>query len=554
MSPLRMGSATVAEVTSEDLAARVDALRAGLESGGAELDPQVAGVAQVVVDKVRSRTAIAGDHTVVALAGATGSGKSSLFNALTQTGLAVVGARRPTTSSPVAAVWGDQPANALLDWLGIGTRHAMETDESNGRGSVGGLEGLVLVDLPDFDSRIRAHRDEAERLLERVDLFVWVTDPQKYADSRLHDDYIAALKEHEANTLIVLNQTDRLTRDQLRICLGDLTRLVQQDGIASPTVLATSTVDGQGLDELRQRLTNSVAAHHLSRHRLAADVKVSASRLRADVHDTEPTLDDKAQRGLVGALSTAAGVPTVVDAVERDYHREAVARTGWLFTRWVARLKPDPLKRLRLKRSDLTGMSRSEVRSVLGRSSLPKATPTARATVDLATDELRRRAGSGLPMRWTRAVAAATEPGDEDLADALDQAVMGTSLEARNPFWWMVFGIIQVVLGIVAVLGLVWLAVLAVLGWLQLPDIDTPSFGPFALPLLMLVGGLATGLLLAVLARPLASVGSRRRGRLIAERMRESISGVAMTHIVQPVRAVLARHALTRESLDRAQG
>ena len=29
-------------------------------------------------------------------------------------------------------------------------------------------------------------------MLELVDLFVWVTDPQKYADARLHDDYVAA--------------------------------------------------------------------------------------------------------------------------------------------------------------------------------------------------------------------------------------------------------------------------------------------------------------------------------------------------------------------------
>ena len=49
-----------------------------------------------------SRRLAAGPQTTVALAGATGSGKSSLFNALSGTRLAEQGARRPTTSQTLA--------------------------------------------------------------------------------------------------------------------------------------------------------------------------------------------------------------------------------------------------------------------------------------------------------------------------------------------------------------------------------------------------------------------------------------------------------------------
>ena len=63
-----------------------------------------------VVAKVEERTALVGGHTVVALAGATGSGKSSLFNALVGSPVATVGVRRPTTSTPTAAIWGDEPS------------------------------------------------------------------------------------------------------------------------------------------------------------------------------------------------------------------------------------------------------------------------------------------------------------------------------------------------------------------------------------------------------------------------------------------------------------
>jgi hypothetical protein len=118
--------------------------------------------------------------------------------------------------------------------------------------------------------------------------------------------------------------------------------------------------------------------------------------------------------------------------------------------------------------------------------------------------------------------------------------------------WWRAFGLAQLVLALVAVLGLGWLVVLVVLGWLALPDVSTPSLGPVPYPLLMFVGGVVLGIALAALARYLAVVGSRRRGQLIRSRLLEAVSGVAAERIVAPVRAVLARHRETREALDRA--
>lgn len=50
----------------------------------------------------------------------------------------------------------------------------------------------------------------------------WVTDPQKYADARLHDDYVSALATHEAVTMVVLNQSDRLSDAEVDQCRTDL--------------------------------------------------------------------------------------------------------------------------------------------------------------------------------------------------------------------------------------------------------------------------------------------------------------------------------------------
>ena len=123
MSPLMMGSKQVKAVSAEELTSRSVALEQALDAGGAELDPAAVASARAVVDKIGERISKAGNHTVVALAGATGSGKSSLFNALVGADVAVVGARRPTTSRPVAAVWGKEDATELLDWLSVAQRH-----------------------------------------------------------------------------------------------------------------------------------------------------------------------------------------------------------------------------------------------------------------------------------------------------------------------------------------------------------------------------------------------------------------------------------------------
>ena len=513
MSPLKMGSRQVKALSGEELTFRARSLEQALDAGGAQLDPVQSREAKAVVTKVGERTSKTGGHTVVALAGATGSGKSSLFNALVGSPVATVGARRPTTSRPVAAVWGSQDASELLDWLSVSQRHHVEAEAASA--GVGTLDGLVLLDLPDFDSRVIAHREEAERVLSLVDVFVWVTDPQKYADARLHDDYLRVLSTHDAVTVVVLNQADRLTDEQSRRVRDDLARLAKADGIGSVQVVTTSATTAAGVGDLRLRLAAAVASENAARHRLAADIRASAGRLRSDVAPSETVLSEHADDELVDALGRAAGVPTVVAAVERDYRNQAWGRTGWPFTRWVRGLRPDPMKRLRLNARDAVeeklAVTASDVRSVLGRSSLPPASPAARAAVDLATRRVGDLAADGLPPRWADAVSDAATPPGPELGDALDQAVVGTSLKVRPPVWWRAFGIAQLLLAVIAVGGLLWLAVLVLLGWLQLPEIDTPRLGPLPYPLVMLVGGLLLGLALAALARTLSSAARSKR-------------------------------------------
>ena len=111
-------------------------------------------------------------------------GKSTLFNALAGLELARVGSavRRPRARWPASgARRGPTP---LLEWLrDPAAPPGAAARASSTRGAGDALDGLVLLDLPDHDSTDLTHRHEVDRLVELVDLFVWVLDPQKYADA-----------------------------------------------------------------------------------------------------------------------------------------------------------------------------------------------------------------------------------------------------------------------------------------------------------------------------------------------------------------------------------
>ncbi|MDQ2757356.1 MAG: YfjP family GTPase, partial [Actinomycetota bacterium] len=540
MSPLVAGSRTLVGPPRTTLIERARQIGTALELGGAQMVSADADDARSLVQRVEERITLGGDHTVVVLAGATGSGKSSLFNAVTGADLAEVGVRRPTTSTATAAVWGPKQAGPLLDWLEIDTRHGLGPTARDD-GVFGSLDGLVLLDLPDTDSRERHHRAEVERVLQLCDVFVWVTDPQKYADAVLHEGYLHQLSAHEAATVIVLNQVDRLEPSEAGACRADLVRLLQHDGLSGSCVVTTSARTGQGVPELRQRLANAVAGGSASRHRLGIDLDEMSTRLRRSVGDTEAVLAEGPDGGLVLALSRAAGVPVVLQAVVADFKRSSLARTGWLFTRWRRHLHPDPLGRLRLAPGTfvIPEVDSADVRAVLGRSSLPAPSPAARSAVRLATRELTDRAAVGLPPRWARAVAERSSPDRTRLEEHLDRAVTHTPLRAPDPLWWRVTGVLQWLLGVIAVAGGLWLLALFVVAWFRLPDLPTLSLGPVPVAVPMLGLGLLLGLGLAGLARVLSARGAVRRRALVAERLETAICAVAEEQLVAPTRAVL---------------
>nr|WP_228489034.1 GTPase [Raineyella fluvialis] len=108
------------------LADRLRALDAAVDAASGRVDPAILSEARAIVGRAGQRLRFSGAATVAALAGATGSGKSTLFNALAGSEISTPGVRRPTTAHPAAATWGDEPTAELLDWLAVQRRHHVE--------------------------------------------------------------------------------------------------------------------------------------------------------------------------------------------------------------------------------------------------------------------------------------------------------------------------------------------------------------------------------------------------------------------------------------------
>ena len=185
----------------------------------------------------RERRAYAGTVLLVGLAGGTGSGKSSLLNALSGEEVSPSGAMRPTTSKPVAWVPADvvTRVEGLLARFGISdiVGHSLDIP-------------IAIIDLPDLDSREAGHRSAVAQVLPIIDLVVWVLDPEKYRDRVLHVDHIVPLAIHHERFRFVLNQIDRVDPADISALIDDLIGALRADGITHPVVWAAAAEPPSG--------------------------------------------------------------------------------------------------------------------------------------------------------------------------------------------------------------------------------------------------------------------------------------------------------------------
>lgn len=510
---------------------RLEALNDARELAGGVLPEESLDDVLQVLERASSRRSLSSEHTVVGFFGATGSGKSSLFNAVSGADIATAAARRPTTSEPLAGVWGTEGSEPLLDWLGVNKRHHFPAapglaDEST---------GLILLDLPDFDSTKAANREIVQRMVGLVDVLVWVLDPQKYADAAVHNDFLAPLASYGAVTLVVLNQVDLLPPPDIAPVLESLKAILARDGLGKVEVLGASALTGTGVDKVRAAIRHVALQRQALSQRLAADVSKASAQLAAASGSGEAAGVRAGTRSrLADELAAAANVPLVVEAVSRSYRHEATRRTGWPLTRWLVRFRPDPLRRLNLRREGAS--------AEVNRTSLPPAGAPERARTDAAVREFADAASTGAPGPWRAAIRSAAREGRDRLPDALDQAIAGTDLLAgRKSWWWGLFNAVQWLALLAALGGLAWLGVLAGLGYLQLPVPEVPRVEGWPVPTLLIAGGAVLGIVLAMAGKVIAGAAARLRAAAARKKLNAAVAAAADRLVVEPVEVEVSR-------------
>ncbi|MFI6103024.1 GTPase [Streptomyces sp. NPDC051310] len=404
------------------LRGRLDALRKLVGLSATRLDGATLAEAGRVLEEAAARQRLSSRHTVVAIAGATGSGKSTLINALAGVPVSETGLRRPTTSAPIACAW-SEGAGGLLDRLAIPGR-LRRRPLAGGVGDEA-LQGLVLVDLPDHDSAVTAHREQVDRLLALVDAVIWVVDPEKYADAALHERYLRPLAGHAEVTFVVLNQVDRLPGEAADQVLDDLRRLLDEDGMAlgehgepGATVMALSALTGEGVGELREMLGAFVQQRNAAQRRLSADVDATARRLRpVYVAHSRTGLDERSREDFGARLAVAVGARAAGEAAEREWRRNAgrACGTPWLrLWRWYERLRTP-------------GAGAEPQAEVPMEDEL-----TARQRVEQAVRVVADEAARGLPAPWAQAVREAAVRGAQGLPEALDELAVTVGRPGRE--------------------------------------------------------------------------------------------------------------------------
>ena len=501
------------------------------------------------------------DAYVLALVGGTGVGKSSLLNALAGSDISRASVRRPTTSHPIAWVPAAdlEALGPLLDWVGV-----QDVREHEGRS----LGPVAILDLPDMDSLELGHRERVEAILPRVDAVAWVTDPEKYHDAVLADDFLRAWLPRLARQIVIVNKADRLAHvDAIRI-RNDLEHdlviaRVDSDVQRVPVVLTSAapaatdgTTPGPEVAEVRHWLAEEVTAKAVIRGRVAAS-SLAHGRDLAAAAGVDPAA---ASSPYVTSEARSAAIDAAANAVLRAVDMRGLERQAEAATR----------DRARARGTGPVGRLTSLVYRASGRSS-SVADPDAyllrwreRGSLSPAVQALRDELGASVRAAGPRVrpiLATAMEPTElrGGLERAVDRAIRGLGrLEPPSSRWWPVLGLLQSLATVGIALSVAWLVIMA-LGGPASGTMTVPLLGAVPTPFVTLVAFLLIGYLLARLVGFHAGWVGRRWARDVRERVGTEVRaeiagrGLAPLDAVEDARSRLALAVATLQQACRAR-
>ena len=145
------------------------------------------------------------------------------------------------------------------------------------------------------------------------------------------------------------------------------------------------------------------------------------------------------------------------------------------------------------------------------------------------------------PTPGVRASGARPSAPSPTFPAKLDLAIASTPLPAKGSWWWVIFGILQWISVLAALVGIGWLLGAALLPTIGLPPFEIPRVEGWAIPTLLIAGGVALGILLGLLGGVLAAAASAGRRRRTRKLLNASVGAVVTQTAVGPILAELDR-------------
>ncbi|QGU02877.1 GTPase Era [Corynebacterium kalinowskii] len=230
--------------------ATVTELRDLLNDSSFTLDPEAQhtadALARQIDDYVLPRLANVDAPLLAVIGGSTGSGKSTLVNAVVGQQVSLSGAIRPTTRQPVLVTNPQDEAwfasSEVLPGL------ARERGEAAANPTATTLRtvttdhiqpGLALLDAPDFDSIDDGNRALASQLLAAADLWIFVTTPARYAD-QLVWNFLHDAASRDIEVIVVLNRVDE---EAMKTVPEDLKRMMSDAGLGGAKLITVPYIE-----------------------------------------------------------------------------------------------------------------------------------------------------------------------------------------------------------------------------------------------------------------------------------------------------------------------
>jgi GTP-binding protein EngB required for normal cell division len=284
---------------------------------------------------------------LVVMLGGTGVGKSELFNALID---------RPgaSPSSDTVRCHTSQPFLAVhpLDRAHLPSLQGLEPMLVEG----GVPRGVVLADTPDIDGMIERHHGVTRQVLERADLVLFVTDPDRRANLQVLEELRRWAPRKR--WLFVLTKADKYA-DTIDAIARDFAKRVGEIGFApdreSQFVVASVRPSDAGIERLRQAVLRPGDENRMPLLRQDAFLRQAAHALAAGhLHpfqmeaDKLGALADRGRARQEQAYWEALSQPRAADAfarvVKQSAWKEMGERSGaFLFPAVWARARMQPL-------------------------------------------------------------------------------------------------------------------------------------------------------------------------------------------------------------------